>query len=215
MQRFLMLMHVKSVIILALSAILVGGIVFTTFYKAFNVTPSSSSSLDANYVYSKSSSSIPLLTAAANTTTSPSIPGNFNFASGRIVSVQENDTRHPMWIAEGIWNLTRTKSTPNIQLNSTAIIFVAKFNTINLDGSLKERYRISNFKITNAAATNVADTFNGTVSVHGSADYTNLPISIKIVGKGQDGTIIIWLDPEQVDNHFGNGPIYGLVRTIA
>ena len=213
MQRFLMLIHIKSIIIFGLSAILVGGVVFTTFYKAFNVTPSSS--LDANYVYSKSNSSVPLLTAAANTTTFPSIPGNFNFASGRIVSVQENDTRHPIWIAEGIWNLTRTKSTPDIPLNSTAIIFVAKFNTINIDGSLKERYRISNFKMTNAAATNIADTFNGTVSVHGSADYTNLPASIKIVGKGQDGTIIIWLDPEMVGNHFGSGPIYGLIRTIA
>ena len=213
MQRFLMLMHIKSVIILAMSAILVGGVVFTTFYKAFNVTQSSS--LDANYMYSKSSSSVPLLTAAANTTTFPSIPGNFNFASGRIVSVQENDTRHPMWIAEGSWNLTRTKSTPDIPLNSAAIIFVAKFNTINIDGSLKERYRISNFKMIDAAATKVADTFNGTVSVHGTADYTNIPVSIKIVGKGQDGTIIIWLDPEMVDNHFGNGPIYGLVRTIA
>jgi hypothetical protein len=208
-----MLMHIKSVIILAISAILVGGVVFTTFYKAFNVTQSSS--LDANYMYSKSSSSVPLLTAAANTTTFPSIPGNFNFASGRIVSVQENDTRHPMWIAEGSWNLTRTKSTPDIPLNSAAIIFVAKFNTINIDGSLKERYRISNFKMIDAAATKVADTFNGTVSVHGTADYTNIPVSIKIVGKGQDGTIIIWLDPEMVDNHFGNGPIYGLVRTIA
>ena len=208
-----MLMHIKSVIILAMSAILVGGVVFTTFYKAFNVTQSSS--LDANYMYSKSISSVPLLTAAANTTTFPSIPGNFNFASGRIVSVQENDTRHPMWIAEGSWNLTRTKSTPDIPLNSAAIIFVAKFNTINIDGSLKERYRISNFKMIDAAATKVADTFNGTVSVHGTADYTNIPVSIKIVGKGQDGTIIIWLDPEMVDNHFGNGPIYGLVRTIA
>ena len=214
MQRFLMLMHIKSVIILAVSAILVGGVVFTTFYKAFDVTPSSS--LDANYIYSKSSSSVPLLTDAANTTkTFPSIPGNFNFASGRIVSVQENDTRHPMWIAEGSWNLTRTKSTPDIPLNSTAIIFVAKFNTINIDGTLKERYRISNFRMTNAAATNVADTFNGTVSLHGSADYTNIPVSIKIIGKRQDGTIIIWLDPEMVDNHFGNGPIYGLVKTIA
>jgi hypothetical protein len=208
-----MLMHIKSVIILAMSAILVGGVVFTTFYKAFNVTQSSS--LDANYMYSKSISSVPLLTAAANTTTFPSIPGNFNFASGRIVSVQENDTRHPMWIAEGSWNLTRTKSTPDIPLNSAAIIFVAKFNTINIDGSLKERYRISNFKMIDAAATKVADTFNGTVSVHGTADYTNIPVSIKIVGKGQDGTIIIWLDPDMVDNHFGNGPIYGLVRTIA
>ena len=139
--------QIKSVITLALSATLVAGIVFTTFYKASNVTPSS---LDASYVYSRSNSSVPLLTSAANTKTSPSLPGNFHFATGRIVSVQENTTRDPIWIAEGTWNLTRTKSTPNIKLNSTTIIFVAKFNTISIDGSLKERYRISNFKMTSA-----------------------------------------------------------------
>jgi hypothetical protein len=207
-------MHIKSVITLALSAILVAGIVFTTFYKASNGTPSSPS-LDARYIYSRSNSSVPLLTATANNTTSPSLPGNFHFATGRIVSVQQNAAKDPMSIAEGTWNLTKTKSTPNMKLNSTTIIFVAKFNTISIEGKAKERYRISNFKMTNATATNVASTFNGTVSVHGSGDYTNFPISIKIVGKGQDGIVTIWLHPNQIETHFGKGLIYGLVKTIA
>jgi hypothetical protein len=205
-------MHIKSTAVLTLSVILVSGVIFTTFYKTYNLTPSSS--LDANYIYSKSNSSVPLLTATANPIASASIPGDFSFATGRIVSLQDNNTRNPIGIADGNWNLTRTKSTPHIQANSTAMIFVAKFNIIPIEGSPKERYRISNFKMTNAVSNKVADIFNGTVSIHGTADYTGVPVSIKIVGNGQVGIIIIWIDPFKVHNRFGRGPIYGTVYNI-
>jgi hypothetical protein len=207
-------MHLKSITILTVAVLVIGGVIFTTFHRSLNglnVTPSPS---EANYVFSKSKSFAPLLTLSPKPE-SASIPGNFNYATGHVVSLQENNAHNQTWLAKGSWNLTRTKSTPDTLQNSGAIIFVAKFTTINIDGSLKERYRISNFKLTNALVNKMADVFNGTVSVHGTANYTNVPTTIKIVGNGKDGIITISLNPVNVSSRFGNRPIYGTVDKIA
>jgi len=74
--------------------------------------------------------------------------------------------------------------------------------------------------------------FNGTVSLETDDGlYTDLPISVKMLDESPltvsidrqssnlipkwepgGGLISVWIDPEAIEDHFGNTPVYGGIR---
>ena len=80
---------------------------------------------------------------------------------------------------------------------------------IKLDGTARHTHTLTDFVVLNVSnPDNNSTLYNGTSMINlqaGSA--TNIPSSIQ---KSNDNVIIINIDPESVDNHFGKLPIYGI-----
>jgi hypothetical protein len=144
-------------------------------------------------------------TIANNTT-------NITNAAGTISSIQNDETgKSPTWILSGRWNMMNLTTQPSLEgENQTPQVFNASFAMVKLaDGTGKHSHNITDFKLSSASIIkNKLSTFNGTATVTlKDGPHTDVPISIKLLGKR--GAISIWIDPTQVNNHFGNTPIYG------
>lgn len=129
-------------------------------------------------------------------------------AKGSIVSLQENRASNFTWIASGKWNSSK--------VNPNQTIFEANFNMIKDDSSESHKYRITNFTQTMVSSNPVSVTYNGTATIRlDSTELHQVPISVKIMDvRGKQQTIKIWINPVNVQNHFGDTPIYGTVSKL-
>lgn len=127
---------------------------------------------------------------------------------GQIASVQlGNNTGQPEWIQSGIW-LLRTFSSSNS--DHPAVQLVARFTMVKPDGSAMHLHKIYSFK-----ATEMTQEGNSTSVLKGTATVTmkdgpvaDVPLTIKVFNNAVIG---FWIGPDKVNEHFGTGPVYGIL----
>jgi hypothetical protein len=145
----------------------------------------------------------------------PQVPAASSSSEGDIASIQNNQSGKPTWILEaGGWQLLVPKP---IQVSETVVpvnsgvIFSASFEMTRLDGTEGHRHVITDFVLTKFSTTNTVKAYDGTATVTlKDGPHTAVPISIRIMN---DHVMSLWIDPTKTNNHFGNTPIYGKVRT--
>lgn len=125
-------------------------------------------------------------------------------ATGRIVSLQNDESGNPAWIASGRWNM---KSSQGNQTQSSTVPFNANINMYKIDGTANNKGEISDFKLTRNSTNSLVTILNGTATISlKDGPVMDVPISIKIL---PNRAVSIWIDPVKVHNQFGNTPIYG------
>jgi hypothetical protein len=142
-----------------------------------------------------------------NTTTASS---NTTKLSGVIASLQNNDAGAPQWITAGHWQLESDRplfgndTEPQVS-NFSAVIYMTSIT----NGSNMHQHEISDFMQTSVlhSGENVT-TINGTMTISMSdGPHQNTSGYMRL----QNNMISIWVDPTELDEHFGPTPIYGLI----
>ena len=105
------------------------------------------------------------------------------------------------WIITGVYKMENVKTSPTF--NST-------FYMIKTDGTSKHTHSIYDFKVN---ADPIVNTTNNSTILNGTATITMkgvpvnaVPTQITLLG---DSAINIFLEAPKIQNHFGNGLIYG------
>jgi hypothetical protein len=150
-------------------------------------------------------------------------------ASGNFGSLQNDQTGKPAWIVVGPWMMNVSQGAMNVT-NPNPNPNSAAFNTtlwmVKLDGTLRHKHTISNFKLITSSVNehtisnfklitssvnkkNISATFNGTATITmKEGPVKDVPISIKF---RDSGAASLWIDPVKTQRHFGNTPIYSFV----
>jgi hypothetical protein len=139
------------------------------------------------------------------------------YAFGTIASLQNDENGNPIWIVSGLYkaslsmnNKTQdgaaTGSLPNATLNS-------KFNMVMTNGSAMHDHEIYDFTLTDMSMPNNSTTvFNGTATITmRQGPVPDVPVSIKAM---ENNAVSIWVDPTNIQNHFGNTPIFGTIERL-
>lgn len=126
---------------------------------------------------------------------------------GIISSLQNNETGEPGWMVTGHWMMTNKTEDGSTNITD----FYAGFHMIMLDGTAGHTHEIYDFAQDSDSVTDNTTTITGTSTVTMREDpVEDVPTEITI----SNGKVIaISLDPEALDNHFGDTPIYGMVIT--
>jgi hypothetical protein len=157
------------------------------------------------------------------------IPG----ASGTFTSLQ-NDSENIMWITSGKWSISANPSKQSD--NSSGVMFNATVDMAKTNNPNNHRSRIYDFKYLDGSinSTDKVTTIilNGTASIDTENGlYIDVPVSLKIVDREPiivsidtqsnrvipkwipgGGTMSLWIDSGKTDDHFGNTPIFGIVK---
>ena len=131
----------------------------------------------------------------------PTNPTN-EITKGSISSISNDPSNSSTaWIITGVYKMENVKTSPTF--NST-------FYMIKTDGTSKHTHSIYDFKLNADPIVNTSNNFtlfNGTSTVTMKEGPVNdVPTQIALLG---DNAFYILLEPTKVNNHFGNGPIYG------
>lgn len=137
------------------------------------------------------------------------------YVFGTISSIQNDENGDPAWVLSGHWkgnlmsnNQTLVEGRGNESFGGRS--FNTQFEMVRLNGNTGHTHTITNFVGSNYSQINNSTVmFNGTTTASmREGPVTDIPSSITITG---DKVISIWLDPSEINNHYGNTPIYGLV----
>ena len=139
------------------------------------------------------------------------IPPQFiddQFVFGPIAGLSEDESGTVDWIMVGNWRLNIANDT-DVQNNQSSDVFNAAIEMIKPDGTARHTHTLTDFVVLNVSnPDNNSTLYNGTSTISLQAGpATDIPTSIQ---KSNDNVIIINIDPESVDNHFGKLPIYGI-----
>ena len=153
-------------------------------------------------------------------------------AKGPIASLQ-NDENNTTWITRGQWTLTAEN-----QINSSEVKFYATLDMVKPDNTESHEYKFGDFNLKSSSVkSNINSTnliLNGTTTISSkNGFYTTVPISINIHDEGpveslidvqtktvnptwtpKGGVIEILIEPGRFNDHFGNTPIYGLIKKV-
>lgn len=135
---------------------------------------------------------------------------------GIISSLQNDELGEPAWMVTGHWMMTNDTAASNeTETSSTNITdFYAGFQMIMLDGTAGHSHEIYNFtqdgdSMTDSTGNVTTVTGTSTVTMReGPVEDVETEITVS-----QGKVVAIWLDPEALDNHFGDTPIYGMAIT--
>ena len=127
---------------------------------------------------------------------------NKEITKGSISSISSDPSNSSTaWIITGVYKMENVEKSPTF--NST-------FYMIKTDGTNKHTHSIYDFKVN---ADPIVNTSNNSTILNGTSTVTmkegpvnDVPTQITLLG---DSAIKIMLEPIKVNNHFGNGPIYG------
>jgi hypothetical protein len=135
---------------------------------------------------------------------------------GQISSVQLDNEGNPEWIQSGIWVMRVIPGDADSDLPTVHLI--ARMSMVMVDGNAMHQHTITNFELTSLSSeSDTVNVFEGTATVSmRDGPVSDVPVTVKIFNNAVIG---IWLDPEALDSHFGDGPVYGtlspLGRTLA
>jgi hypothetical protein len=137
------------------------------------------------------------------------VQGKYSF--GPIVGVQDDEQGNTTWILFGTWksNLINQTNSENSNNNSSGV-FDAAIEMIKPDGTAKHTHALSQFVLANSTDVgNQTSVFNGTSTVSmRDGPVTQVPTSIMLMN---NNTLSILLNPANVENHFDDDAIYGVV----
>ncbi|MDQ4101818.1 MAG: hypothetical protein M3115_06490 [Thermoproteota archaeon] len=137
--------------------------------------------------------------------------GNFN-ASGTISSLVYtsgiNTTANPQYVLSGVWNILAS--------NGNITDFGANFTMVSVNGTDRHIHSITNFT-SNVVAPLILDvhgtTFTGESDITTDGNVTWRAIQTTVTISRQD-TVSITFNHNNVNTHFQNLPIYGVVSSI-
>lgn len=126
-------------------------------------------------------------------------------ANGAISSIQTG-ADGTKWIVSGTWHASCIGCVDNA--DEPKVKFRAKFTMVMPDGSAKHSHTISDFAVSEWSMAEGRTSFNGTAMISlRDGPKAGVPVDILMLG----GNVIqVHVDPTSVD-HFGTGPIYGVV----
>lgn len=132
---------------------------------------------------------------------------------GQISSVQLDDEGNPSWIESGIWVMRILQAgddsePPRVQL-------VARFVMVMPDGNGLHNHNLYGFNVENYAvdAEATTHTFEGTATVTmRDGPVSDVPLTVTI---SNNAVVAIWIGPEMIDSHFGEGPVYGVLSSAS
>jgi hypothetical protein len=130
------------------------------------------------------------------------------FIFGPIAGLSQDESGAVDWIMVGNWRSNIINDT-SVQNNQSSNVFNAAIEMIKPDGTARHTHTLTDFVISNVShPDNNSTLYNGTSTVSLQAGpATDIPTSIQ---KSNDSVIIININQESVDNHFGELPIYGV-----
>lgn len=93
---------------------------------------------------------------------------------------------------------------------TSAPVFNTSVRMINFNGTGEHTHSITNFALESVTMpSNMTTIFNGTSTANfREGPITDIPTTITITN---DKVISIWLDPNKINNHYGDTPVYGIV----
>ena len=117
----------------------------------------------------------------------------------------ENESGAVNLIMNGNWRLKISNDT-SIQNNQSSDVFNAAIEMVKPDGTTRHTHTMTDFVVLNVShPDNNSTLYNGTSTISLQAGpATDIPTTLQ---KSNDSIIIINIDPESVDNHFGKLPI--------
>jgi hypothetical protein len=122
---------------------------------------------------------------------------------GSISSISNEPSNSSIqWINTGVYKMEN--------VNTTSPTFNSTFYMIKTDGTAEHKHSIYDFKLN---ADPIVNTNNNSTILNGTSTVTmkeepvkDVPTQITLLG---NSAISILLESTKVNNHFGNGPIYG------
>jgi hypothetical protein len=118
---------------------------------------------------------------------------------GQISSVQLEDGQR-RWIQSGIWVLRASED---------SALFIARINMVGVDGTSAHTHTISKFEAQDITSEGGTYAISGTATVTMSGGpVSGVPLTISVMNHA---VAALKIDPEALDGHFGQDPIYGTV----
>ena len=148
-----------------------------------------------------------------SSTATSSSAGGSSVLSGIIASIQQNNAGAPQWVAAGSWTLVTDKplfggaaggSPPTVN-NFSAVVDMVSF----ANGTMFHTHHFYNFRdgMVSYAANN-ATNINGTMTITNEEGTTENVVAYLHF---QNNFMSVWVDPGQINNHFGPTPINGMI----
>lgn len=127
---------------------------------------------------------------------------------GAISGTSNNgNTTEPAWILSGVYKFT--------DVNSSAPILNATFYMIKIDGTAEHTHSVYDLKLSGnpvIEGNSNSTVYNGTTTVTlKDGPVSNVPTQISLLG---DSAIVITVDSNLTNKHFGTTPIYGTQHLI-
>jgi hypothetical protein len=138
---------------------------------------------------------------------------NDKYVFGPILGVQDDPQGNTTWLLFGTWKSNLLNKT-NDENNNSSNVFDASIEMIKPDGTAKHTHALTQFVLSNSTDVgNQTSVFNGTSTISlRDGPATQVPTSIRFMN---NNTLSIWLNPANVENHFDDDAIYGIVADIA
>jgi len=146
-------------------------------------------------------------------------PQGGNYTFGVLASIQNDENGDPFWIVSGNWrtnlldiaNQSQTASQENMTGQGTsAPVFNTSVRMINFNGTGEHTHSITDFALESVTMpSNMTTIFNGTSTANfREGPITDIPTTIMLTN---EKVISIWLDPNKINNHYGDTPVYGIL----
>jgi hypothetical protein len=132
-----------------------------------------------------------------------------NALRGPITSVQLDENGEPSWIQSGIWVMRMLGSGGNQTGADQNVQFIARMAMVMPDGTAMHMHSIYGFEASDISQEGSDTVINGTATVTLREGPTpDVPVTLQI---SNNTVLAMFIDPEAVDAHFGEGPVYGLM----
>jgi plastocyanin len=134
---------------------------------------------------------------------------------GPIASVQLDENGEPSWIQSGIWVLRTLGSEQSNQTDTgnQRVQFIARFTMVMPDGTAMHTHSIYGFQASEVSQEGNSTMMNGTATVTmREGPVQDVPVTLQIFN---NAVLAIFIDPEAVDAHFGDGAVYGLLSPFS
>jgi carboxymethylenebutenolidase len=123
---------------------------------------------------------------------------------GQVASVQMSEDGDPEWIQSGIWVMrispTDDPDAPNVNL-------ISRMAMVMVNGSAMHRHSIYDFELDSRVVNGTNHTYEGTATVTmREGPVTGVPLVVEIIN---NSVVAMTIGPDEIDSHFGTGPVYG------
>jgi carboxymethylenebutenolidase len=123
---------------------------------------------------------------------------------GQVASVQMSEGGDPEWIQSGIWVMrisqTDDPDMPNVNL-------ISRMAMVMVNGSAMHSHSVYDFELESHAVNGTNHTYEGTATVTmREGPISGVPLVVEIIN---NSVVAMTIGPDEIDSHFGTGPVYG------
>ena len=123
---------------------------------------------------------------------------------GQISSVQMGENGDPEWIQSGIWVM---RISPTDDPEAPDVNLIARMAMVMVNGSAMHQHSIYGFELENYTVSNATHTYEGTATITmREGPVSGVPVVVEILN---NSVIAMTIGPDEVESHFGTGPVYG------